>query len=262
MNGVHFACLTEAPPAHEVARETVCAIIPAFAEERFIGDVVRGVLSHLDRVIVVDDGSGDGTAALAEAAGAEVIRHRSNRGKGAAIKTGLNRGLSNYSHFLLLDADGQHDPAEIPVFLNAARDTGAKLIIGNRMGNIESMPAARRWTNQFMSWQVGRLCGRSLPDSQCGFRLAHRDLVPLLLASNNGFAFETESLLLASQHGFRIEFVTVRAIYHHKQSKIRPIRDAIQYLKLLRKYRGPRCSGRKGVESRKWEVDSGLLESE
>ena len=226
--------------ANEATRETVCAIIPAFAEERFIGDVVRGVLAHLDRVIVVDDGSGDRTARLAEAAGAEVLQHQSNRGKGAAIKTGLARGLCySLGYFLFLDADGQHDPAEIPVFLNAARDTGAKLIVGNRMGNRENMPATRRWTNRFMSWQVGRLCGRSLPDSQCGYRLAHRDLVPLLLASDNGFAFETESLLLASQHRVHIEFVTIRAIYHHKQSKIRPIRDAIQYLKLLQKYRRP-----------------------
>jgi glycosyltransferase involved in cell wall biosynthesis len=229
--------VTEALPVNEASRETVCAIIPAFGEERFIGAVVRGVLAHLDRVIVVDDGSADRTATIAEAAGAEVIRHPSNRGKGAAIKTGLKHGLSyRVGYFLFLDADGQHEPAEIPNFLNAARYTGAKLIVGNRLQNLESMPAIRRWTNRFMSWQVGKLCGRALPDSQCGYRLAQRDLVPLLLASNNGFAFETESLLLACQSGFGIEFVTVRAIYGDEQSKIQPIRDAIRYLKLLRKY--------------------------
>lgn len=229
--------MTEALPVNDVTREKVCAIIPAFAEERFIGDVVRGVLAHLDRVIVVDDGSTDRTATIAQAAGAEVIRHQSNRGKGAAIKTGLERGLSYGSgYFLFLDADGQHDPGEIPDFLNAARETGAKLIVGNRMQNLERMPSIRRWTNRFMSWQIGNLCGRTVPDSQCGYRLVHRDLAPLLLAANNGFGFETESLLLASKSGCRIEFVTVRAIYRDEQSKIRPIRDTIRYLELVRKY--------------------------
>jgi glycosyltransferase involved in cell wall biosynthesis len=104
----------------QATRKTVCAIIPAFGEARFIGTVVSGALQHLDHVIVVDDYSADQTTTIARKAGAEVIRHSENLGKGASIKTGLRRVAGSYRFFLFLDGDGQHDPAEIPKFLDKA----------------------------------------------------------------------------------------------------------------------------------------------
>ena len=221
-------------------RETVCAIIPACGEERFIGSVVRGVLEHLDHVVVVDDHSADQTARVAREAGAEVIRHSKNLGKGAAIKTGLGKVADGFGYFLLMDGDGQHDPAEIPKFLRKAAETRAHLVVGNRMSNVAAMPAIRRWTNKFMSWQISRLCRQELPDSQCGYRMARYELLPLLRESSDGFAFETECLLLTAGGGFQIEFVPVRTIYRDERSKIKPMRDTFHYIRILAKYRATR----------------------
>jgi glycosyltransferase involved in cell wall biosynthesis len=221
----------------QASRETVCAIIPAFGEERFIGTVVRAVLEHLNHVVVVDDCSPDQTAQVARAAGAEVICHRKNLGKGAAIKTGLRKAADSFGFFLFMDGDGQHDPAEIPKFLAKATATQAHLIVGNRMRNVATMPVIRRWTNKFMSWQISKLCHRELPDSQCGYRMARYELLPLLQEASDGFAFETESLLLAARNDFRIEFVPVRTIYRNERSKIKPLRDTFRYVRILAKYR-------------------------
>jgi glycosyltransferase involved in cell wall biosynthesis len=221
----------------QASRETVCAIIPAFGEERFIGTVVRAVLEHLNHVVVVDDCSPDQTARVAREAGAEVICHRKNLGKGAAIKTGLRKAADSFGLFLFMDGDGQHDPAEIPKFLAKATATQAHLIVGNRMRNVATMPVIRRWTNKFMSWQISKLCHRELPDSQCGYRMARYELLPLLHEASDGFAFETESLLMAARNDFRIEFVPVRTIYRNERSKIKPMRDTFRYVRILAKYR-------------------------
>jgi glycosyltransferase involved in cell wall biosynthesis len=221
----------------EPSADTVCAIIPAHEEGRFIARVVRGVRAHVDRVIVVDDHSSDNSGAVAATAGATVIRHSRRLGKGAAIKTGLQwAATEKYPYFLFLDGDGQHDPAEIPKFLDKALHSQADLVVGNRMGNPATMPWVRRWTNRFMSWQIGNLCQRELPDSQCGYRIARRSLLSVLLQSSDGFAFETECLLLAARGGFSIDFVPIRTIYRAEQSKIRPARDTLGYFQVLSKH--------------------------
>jgi glycosyltransferase involved in cell wall biosynthesis len=223
----------------KAAKETVLAIIPAYCEERFIGQVVRQVLKYVRTALVVDDGSTDDTATEAETAGAQVIRHSTNLGKGAALKTGLRYAVSiEADFFLFLDGDGQHDPAEIPAFIDAINRSNAGLVIGNRMLNLESMPFIRRWTNRFMSWQIGRICKLPIPDSQCGFRLARKELQPVLMAPSNRFEFESESLILAARRGVRLSFVPIRTIYTDQHSKIQPIRDTMRYFRLIRKYRG------------------------
>jgi glycosyltransferase involved in cell wall biosynthesis len=220
------------------SRDTVLAIVPAYCEGRFVGQVVRQILHYVQAVLVVDDGSSDNTASEAEAAGAKVIRHSANQGKGAALKTGLAYAVSiEVPFFLFLDGDGQHDPSEIPAFIDAINRTNADLVVGNRMRNLQSMPIIRRWTNQFMSWQIGRICNIRIPDSQCGFRLARKELLPVLMAPSNRFEFESESIILAARQGFRLGFVPIRTIYTDQHSKIRPLRDTMRYLRLIRKYR-------------------------
>ncbi|MBV9392564.1 MAG: glycosyltransferase family 2 protein [Verrucomicrobia bacterium] len=213
------------------------AIIPAFHEEKFIGQVVQQVLEQVTAALVVDDGSNDTTTERAAAAGARVIQHQANLGKGAALKTGIREGVRlGYSFFLFLDGDGQHDPGDIPAFFRAMNETKADLVVGNRMGDLGSMPLIRRWTNKVMSWQISLLCGMNLPDSQCGFRLARKEVIDVLLAPTEHFDFETEIILLASRQGYKIQFVPVRTIYAQQRSKIRPLRDTLRYLHLITRY--------------------------
>ena len=222
-----------------IDRTNVAALIPAFREQLHIADVVRRAREHLDIVLVVDDGSSDATSAEAARAGAKVIRHDVNRGKGAAIKTGL-RELFDYGvqYVLVLDGDGQHRPEEIPNFLSAANVSVAPFLLGNRMADAAKMPLVRRWTNQFMSSRISRVCRQSIPDTQCGFRMIHHDVIPHMFCDSNAYDYETEMILIASREGFRISPVPVSTVYGTEVSKIHPVKDTLRFFKLMAKYRG------------------------
>jgi len=225
-------------------RANVAALIPAYFEERHIFDVARRTSQQLDLVLVVDDGSTDRTASEAERGGAKVTRHPVNRGKGAAIKTGLAElsQRAEIRYVVLLDGDGQHLPEELPRFLEECNRSGAALLIGNRMSDIRTMPFVRRMTNRYMSWQVSRVCGQPIPDSQCGFRMLRSDLLPPLIAApSTNYDFETEMLAIASRLGHQIAAVPVSTVYGEEKSKIRPIRDTIRFFKLLRRLAAERA---------------------
>ena len=219
-------------------RQSIAAVIPAFNEEKHIGDVVRRTRAKLENVLVVDDGSSDATAAEARTAGAEVITHPENRGKGEAIKTGLRHALDRQLTWVfILDADAQHRPEEIERFLNAAAASDAKLLIGNRMNDVSRMPLVRRFVNRYMSNRISRVCGQRIPDTQCGFRLLHREVIPDLLIGAARFDYETEMLIIASRKGFRVESIPITTVYCDEVSSIHPVRDTIRFFKLMRRYR-------------------------
>jgi len=219
-------------------RPSIAAVIPAYGEEKHIGDVVRRTRQQLDHVLVVDDGSNDRTAARAREAGAEVIVHPQNRGKGEAIKTGLRHWLDRqFTYVVILDADGQHLPEEIDRFVNVALASDAQLFIGTRMNDLSGMPPLRRIVNRYMSKRISRTCGQKIPDTQCGFRMLHRQLVPDVLGGANRFDYETEMLIFASRKGYRIESVPISTVYCDEVSSIHPIRDTIRFFKLMRRYR-------------------------
>ena len=225
------------PPEDTIDRTTVAAIIPAYLEEKHIADVVRGALKQLDHVLVIDDGSADATAAKSRTAGAEVTVHAQNAGKGESIKTGLRHWLErNIIYVVILDADGQHLPEEIGRFLAAASSTRAELLIGTRMKDVGEMPLVRRLVNRYMSKKISRACGQSIPDTQCGFRMVHRSLIPALLGGAERFDYETEMLILASRKGCRIESVPITTVYSDEVSSIHPVRDTIRFFKLMRRY--------------------------
>jgi glycosyltransferase involved in cell wall biosynthesis len=236
----------------------IAAIIPAFNEQKHIGDVVRRTRGKLDRVLVVDDGSQDATAEEARTAGAEVIVHPQNRGKGDSIRTGLRYWLTTTSPsaggqdrpnsptpqrgdqpdwILILDADAQHRPEEIDRFVNAISHSDAKLFIGNRMDDLSRMPLVRRIVNRYMSRRISRLCGQDIPDTQCGFRMLHRQLIPDLLDGTDRFDYETEMLIKASRKGLRIDSLPITTVYSDEVSSIHPVRDTIRFFKLMRRYR-------------------------
>lgn len=218
----------------------VAAVIPAYNEEKHIGDVVRRSRQRLDDVLVVDDGSADQTAERAREAGAEVIVHEQNQGKGETIKTGLRHWLERQFDFvIILDADGQHRPEEIDRFVGAALSPGEpKLVLGTRMKDVSTMPPVRRFVNRWMSQQISALCGQEIPDTQCGYRLLHRELIPDLLGGAARFDYETEMLIIASRKGFRIDSVPISTVYSDEVSSIHPVRDTIRFFKLMRRYKG------------------------
>jgi glycosyltransferase involved in cell wall biosynthesis len=227
----------EKPVPRTQDRQTVAAVIPAYQEEKHIGDVIRRTRQELKHVLVVDDGSSDETSKRAREAGAEVIIHPQNRGKGESIKTGLRHWLERQmSWVFVLDADGQHRPEEIENFMQAALADGASLLIGNRMKNLSGMPLLRRIVNRYMSMKISRVCGRDIPDTQCGFRLLHRNLIPDVLGGTHRFDYETEMLIVASRKGFRIESVPISTVYSDEVSSIHPVRDTVRFLTLLRRY--------------------------
>jgi glycosyltransferase involved in cell wall biosynthesis len=201
------------------------AVIPAYDCAATIGDVVAGAKAHLENVVVVDDGSSDGTGGEAARAGARVLTRAKNGGKGAAIRTGLGALLANtrLSHVVLLDGDGQHNPAEIPKFLEAVR-RGARFVIGSRMHARDVIPAYRYETNRIGDMILSRMTGMAVEDGQSGFRAIDAGLLRRLDLRANGYLIETEMLLKAARHVAAFATVPIQAIYGGP-SHYRPFRD-------------------------------------
>jgi len=220
----------------------VAAAIPAFDAAATVGEVVRRALAQVSEVVVVDDGSADGTGAAARAAGARVLTHPVNRGKGAALATAFAdlfawaegngsapAAAAPLAAVVTLDADGQHLPEETPRLLEAWR-AGADLVIGSREALFGEMSVLRRLSNRASSRAISLLAGRRLADVQSGFRL----YTPAVLAAT-GFGeprFEAESAVVvrAVRRGFRVVAVPVRLGYADGRptSHYRPVADSLR----------------------------------
>ena len=215
----------------------VSVLIPAFNEGEYIADVVMGALLSVSRVLVVDDGSADRTVPIAEEAGAEVICHQDNRGKGAALRTGFEALLEDGSEaIVVLDGDGQHDPAELPAFIKCAEESGAGIVIGNRLAESAGMPRIRYWTNRTMSIILSWLSRQKIPDSQCGYRLIRREVLERINFTTENYDLESEMLILASRIGFKIDSVPIKTIYTGQVSEIKPGLDTLRFFRLILKY--------------------------
>ena len=236
----------------ENLRSQTAAVIPAYQDEKHIGDIARRTCERLDHVLVVDDGSTDQTSQRAREAGAEVVVHAQNQGKGEAIKTGLVHWLGSgnptnsaqdrqITWVIVLDSDGQHLPEEIDRFLVAAASVRRlTFFIGNRMDDVGRMPFVRRVVNRYMSNEISRVCGQRIPDTQCGYRMVHRQLIPDMLGGGHRFDYETEALIIARRKGYKIESVPITTFYTDQVSKIHPARDALRFFKLMRRYKASR----------------------
>ncbi|MBI1869680.1 MAG: glycosyltransferase family 2 protein [Chlamydiae bacterium] len=211
----------------------ICILIPAYHEEVEIGEVVRQARFYGD-VVVVDDGSSDRTGGIATSAGAILLRHSKNCGKGAALLTGLQYFLKgSWEGVILMDGDGQHCADEIPKFLEAARNPSIMMVIGNRMYQTQKMPWIRVATNLFMSKILSWIAGVWVPDSQCGFRYLKRVLVERMHLKASKFDIESEMFLEASSITKEIRSVSIVSIYGNEKSKIRPLPDTFRFLGLL-----------------------------
>ena len=212
----------------------ILAVIPCFNEETRIADVVRRCLRHTDAVLVVDDGSTDETAARAKGAGAVVISHVRNRGKGVALNTGYDYAVRHgFDAIVTLDGDMQHDPSEIPKFLDAARPDDVHIVLGCRMTDVSRMPAIRRWTNRTTSRFVSWLAGQTMLDSQTGYRLIKRAVLESVCCVTRNYDAESEILIKAGRKGFRVVEVPIATIYRGGKSSISPLWDTLRFVRLI-----------------------------
>jgi glycosyltransferase involved in cell wall biosynthesis len=218
--------------------DDLAAVIPAYNAGPHLAAVIEKVARHVPRgrIVVVDDGSTDDTRTAAAQAGARVVAHPENRGKGAAIRTGIAEAATlGVPYAILLDADGQHNPDEIPAFVARARATGADLVVGNRLGASRNMPWLRLATNHVTSGVVSLLAGRRVPDSQNGYRLirlAHFARFPL---TTSRYEIESEMIIRAGRAGGKIASVPVETIYAGEKSFINPFVDTYRFLRMVAK---------------------------
>ncbi len=209
----------------------ILAIIPALNAERTIAAVVVESRIHIEPVLVIDDGSSDATGDVARAAGATVIRHDINRGKGAALKTGFAWALENgFDAVITLDADGQHLASEIPKFVEAQRETRADLIIGGRSHLFDQMLPRRRMANRFSALCISIASGARITDSQSGFRLYSANLLRTVKPRTNGFDMESEVIVRAGRRGLGIVTIPIELGFVNgiATSHYKPLKDTLR----------------------------------
>lgn len=212
-------------------KRSILAFVPAYNEGQAIASVVDAASQHLP-VLVVDDGSSDNTVDQAESAGATVIRQPSNLGKGKALRRGFGYAIeTGYDAVITLDGDGQHDPAQIPAFLDTFHQTHADLIIGYR--NFAQMPSVRRLSNTLGTLLFSWALGTSIRDNQSGYRLVSRPLMRATLAGHEaGFEFEMEMIVTCIEEDLKLDWVPIRTIYAGEASHIRPVEHAINFVRV------------------------------
>jgi glycosyltransferase involved in cell wall biosynthesis len=210
------------------ARAEIAIIIPSYNAAASIRRVIEGVSGYGLAIVVVDDGSTDATSQVAGNAGALVLRHPLNRGKGVALRTGfwfiLQRG---YKAAITMDADGQHDPASIPSFIRAYEQGRGEIVIGSRAREFKAMSHLRRFWNRLGARAVSGLINASLTDTQSGFRLITREVLQGLPLRATGYEGELELLLKACKRGHTVVEIPVTTCYidGRPSSHFRPVRD-------------------------------------
>jgi glycosyltransferase involved in cell wall biosynthesis len=218
---------------------SLAVVIPAYNEAPTIRRVAEGALAHIERVIIVDDGSSDGTAAALEGLPVTLIRNHRNLGKAASLWRGMALALADEAAAVLtLDGDGQHRPADIPRLLDAHRDQPQALILGARLHEGGKIPPQRYLANRFANFWIAWAAGQRVEDSQSGFRLYPASLLlalPPRLGRAAGFVFESEVLIEAGRRGTRLLSVPIPAIYEPsaRRSHFRPVIDIVLITRMV-----------------------------
>ena len=211
--------------------EKALIIVPAYNAAQTVGDVIRSCREFVNNIVAINDGSRDETAGAAMTAGAEVVTHPINRGKGAALKTGFAWALERgYDIVITLDADGQHLPREIPKFLRAREETPADLIIGGRSHLFGEMLPRRRMANRFSAWSISKASGKRITDSQSGFRLYSANLLRNIRLHTDGFDMESEIIVHAGRRGFKVLTIPIDLGFVDgiSTSHYKPLKDTLR----------------------------------
>ena len=222
---------------NEMKPARILALIPAHNEAKRIAPVIDAVRSYLP-VVVVDDGSTDNTSDVAREHGATVIRQEPNQGKGAALLNGFRYFLGGeYDAVITLDADGQHDPSEIPLFVEEYDRDHSDLIIGKR--DFRKMPFPRNYSNTIGTWMFSNALKMPIPDNQSGYRLHSRRLVKAAINSQeHGFEFEVEIIFKCVLEGYRLDWVPIKTIYTaERSSHIKPLHHIKHFFRITKRAR-------------------------
>lgn len=217
----------------------LAAVIPAFNEAATIRDVASRALRQLARVIVVDDGSNDATAATLDDLPLTLLRNAENQGKAAALWRGMQHALAQgVEAVVTLDADGQHEPEDVPRLLAAHRSDPRAMVIGARLHDKSKIPMARYCANRFANFWIAWAAGTPLADSQSGFRIYPAALLKSVDVAHDrsaGFVFESEILIEAGRRGVPIIAVPIRAIYssHGRASYFREVLDTARIVRMV-----------------------------
>lgn len=212
--------------------EKILALLPAYNEAAHLGPVLEEVKKHIDDILVVDDGSQDDTASIARSAGVELLSRGYNLGKGQSLKEGYSWALSHgYDALIMLDSDGQHDPACISDFIAKFHATHAPLIIGAR--DYGEIPLRRRIPNMIGKALFSAAVGQDIPDNQSGYRMLDRSLMERMLGSKEtGYHFEVEMIAICIAEGWQIEWVRIPTIYGDEKSKQNPLDQIFGFPKM------------------------------
>ena len=197
--------------------------------------MIKDIKKIVKDVVVVDDGSVDSTSQKALDGGAIVIRHVSNQGKGAALRTGFSYvERKGFNALIAMDADRQHDYKELPKFIEEFRKNSADIVVGNRMANNRNMPFTRLYTNKITSFFTSLFLSCRISDTQSGYRLVRTEVLKNISLSTSNFEIESEVLIKAGRNGFRIKEIPIRTIYlPNAQSKIKPLKDTLKFIRLI-----------------------------
>ena len=233
-------------------------LIPAYNEEKYIKEVIRGCFKYGLDIIIIDDGSTDNTMKAVKSISAPrnlklvPLKHTVNKGKGQSLKTGFSHVIkNNYSGVITLDADGQHNTDEIKNFLRAIEKESPDLIIGDRLGNTRNMPFIRKATNIFTSWIISNIAGRKISDVQSGFRYISAKVLRNIKLETKNFDTEPEIVIKASWLGYNIKNIPISTIYNKDFiSYVNPVTDTIKFFKLVfNSYKWKRKLNKKSTSS-------------
>lgn len=217
-------------------------IVPAYNAARSLPGVLDALAAAAPGcpVLVVDDGSADATAARAEERGATVLRHPENRGKGAALMTGLShaRDVLGWDWAVTLDADGQHAAGDLEAFRSAAPGSRTGVLVGTRARRGTRMPWHRRFSNASTTWLVSHLAGAPVFDAQCGYRAYRLDAVSTFPPAGR-FEWEAQALILAARGGWVLESVPVRTVYAGEGSHMDLARDTLRFVRMALRMGAP-----------------------
>ncbi|MDA3799378.1 MAG: glycosyltransferase family 2 protein [Kiritimatiellae bacterium] len=214
-------------------------VIPVYNEGAMISCLIEDVIKHTTNIIVVDDGSRDDTVQKVLKYPVKLIQHETNKGKGAALMTGINAALEyeKCDFVITMDGDGQHSPKSIDDFIILYEKEHPDAIIGNRLWNSGDMPFIRKLTNKFMSWLLCRRAGITVKDTQNGYRLYSRDIVKCFPKNISHFSAESEVLICMGMQNSKILNLDIDVIYGKEVSSISPITDTLRFFNMLRKYK-------------------------